>query len=341
MKILEEVKKCEQENCSYKNIGFMHWNIKNNEDAAKFLELSLEIDANNLISEAEILTKLYVIYNKISEWPWTSEDEQHTLSRMISLCHKLIEKEDEVIFYNWNTIMAMIRVINKVDENINVDFLEERMFSIMSTPNTEFQLKPKDALEIVKVVEQANNYTKTVLWGSLLLCPFENYNNFSVEEKVNVLRIYLSTSKARIKLWHFSEGLDGMEHVYKTIEQSLELQNHRGTHKMNSTVCFCLIVRLKYVIPCYRDYLKRTGTSTIRNLPMNLAYIVFVVPFEFNSKIESNNGAEVKPLMPSTAVTSTDSKMFGVPIVEDIVFTVVNDLKHTVQSAWQLYFDLL
>ncbi len=343
VKIIEEVKNCEQENCSYKNIGFMHWNIKNNEDAAKFLELSLEHDANNPISEAEILTKLFVIYKKIREWPWTSEDEQHTLSRMKSLCHKLMEMEDEVIFYNWNTIMTMMTVVNKIDKHFKVDFLEERMFSIMSTPNTEFQLKPKDALEIVKVVEQTNNCTKTLLWGSLLLQPFENYNNFSVEEKVNVLRIYLSTSKAKIKSRHFSEGLDGMEHVYKTIEQSLELQNHRDTYEMNSTACFYLIVRLKYVIPCYQDYLKKTAaavtvliSSSIHNLPMNLAYIVFVVPLEFSSNIKaSNNGAVVKmrePVRPSTDVAPTDSNMFGIQIVEDFVFTVV-------QSPWYNYIS--
>ena len=347
VKIIEEVKNCEQENCSYKNIGFMYWNLKNSEDAAKFLELSLEHDANNPISEAEILTKLFVIYNKIREWPWTSEDKQHTLSRMISLCHKLMEMEDEVIFYNWNTIVKMMTVVNKVDENANINFLEERMFSIVSTPNTEFQLKPKDALEIVKVVEQTNNYSKTVLWGSLLLQPFKNYNNFSVEEKVNVLRIYLSTSKAKIKSWHFSEGFDGMEHVYKTIEQSIELQNHRDTYEMNSTACFYLIVRLKYVIPCYRDYLKKTAaavtvliSSSIHNLPMNLAYIVFVGPLEFNSDIEaSNNGAVVKmrePVRPSTDVAPTDSNMFGIQIVEDFVFTV-ND--YMVQSAWYNYIS--
>ncbi len=346
LKLMEDLKKCEQEKCSYKEIGYMYWSISNFENAAKFLELSLEYDANNLISEAQILIKLFLIYNKIREWPWTSEDEQRTLSRMISLCHKLTEKNDKVIFYNWKTILTMITLVNKVS-GINVDSLEEKMFTIISTPNTEFQLKPKDALEVIEVVEQANNYTKTVLWGSLLLQPFENYNNFSVEEKVNVLRIYLSTSKAKIKLWHFTEGLNGMEHVYKMIEQSLELQDHDDTNEMNRTVCFYLIVRLKYVIPCYRGNLKKTTSGIFRlisssmlNLPTNLAYIVFVVPFEFSTKIESsNNGAEVKPLRPSTAVTSTDSKMFGVQIVEDIVFTVVNDFKYMVQSAWYNYIS--
>ncbi len=346
LKIMEDVKQCaERENCSYKEIGTMYWNVNNNEKAITFLELSLEYDANNPISEAEILIKLFLIYNKIRDWPWKSEDEQHTLNRIISLCHKLMEKEDRIIFYNWNTIMLMITVVNKFDKNANVDFLEEKMFSIMSTQNTEFQLKPKDALEVFKVVVQPNNYTKTVLWGSLLLQPFESYNNFSVEEKLNVLQIYLSTSKARIKLWHFSEGLDGMDHAYKTIEKSLKLQDHDDAQEIHNTACFYLIVRLKYVIPCYRDYLKKTTTvvlmffsSLIYKLPTKIAHIVFVVPFEFSSEIEANkNGAEEKvqePLRPSTAVTLTELRLFGVQIVEDIVFTVGNDFWYMVQSTW-------
>ncbi len=339
LKIIEGVNQCQRENCSYREIGYMYYNIENYVEAAKFFELSLENDVNNLMSEADILLELLAIYKGLGKWLWSSKEEVDTLSRMTSVCHKFMKKDDKLIFYNWKMIIKLITAMNE-----NVDFLEERLFSIVSTPNTEFQLKPKDALEIVKVVEQTNNYTKTLLWGSLLLQPFENYNNFSVEEKVNVLRIYLSTSKAKIKSWHFSEGLNGMEHVYTTIEQSLELQNHHGTYEMNSTACFYLIIRLKYVIPCYRDYLNDNIAAfsmsiftSIVSFPMNLVYIVFVVPFEF-SKIEaSNNGAEVKvrePRRPSTAVTPTGSKTFKVQIVEDIVFTVVTDLKYMVRSIW-------
>ena len=348
LKILEDAKRCKQEKCSYQEIGYMYYNIDNYVKAAMFFELSLKNDGNNLMSEQSILLTLLKIYRK---WLGISKEEEDTLNRLTSVCHKLMKEQDDLIFYNWKNIIATITTVNE-----NVDFLEERLFTIMSTPNTEFQLKPKDALEVVQVFEQANNYTKTVLWGSLLLQPFEDYNDLSVEENINVLRIYELTSKAKINLKNFSEGLDGMEHVYKTIEQSLELQNHNDTHAINSRVCFYLIVRLKYVIPCYRDYLKDTTagiitlfSSSIYNLPMNLAYIVFVVPFEFRSKIKfNNNGEEVKSLRPSTAVVPTYSKMFGVDvqeyknmfgiqIVEDIVFTVVTDLKYMVQSAWTIY----
>ncbi len=331
LKLIDDVQKCKRENCSYKEIGEMYYNIDNYAEAAKFFELSLENDDNDLISEAIILSRLLTIYKSLQgQWLWISKEEQHTLSRMASVCHKLMKEEDKVIFRNWITIITIITAVNE-----NVDFLEERLFTVMSTPNKEFQLKPQDALVVVKVIEQSKNDTKTVLWGSFLLQPFVNYNNFSGEEKVDVLQIYLSTSIARIKLLQFSEGLDGIEHVYKTIEQSLELQDYHGIHEIYSTVCFYLIVRLKYVMPCYRDYLT---AGALYNIPTNIVYIVFVVPFEFSSEIEANkNDVKLKgeePRRPSTAIEPTDSKMFGFQIVEDIVLSAGNDFEYMVQSTW-------
>ncbi len=338
LKILEEVNKCKKDNyCSYRQIGFVHYDIGNFDKAAHFFELSLEHDVNNLISETEILLQLFSSYIKLREWPWpSSEKEHHTLERIKLVCHKLKEEKDQVIFYNWNLIMKAITLVNN-----NVDFLERKLFSIMSTPNIQFQLKPKDALEILIVVEEINNYTKTIQWGSLLYKPFENY---TLDETVITLQIHLSISKAHIGLWHIFKGLYGMEYIYKTIDESQDLQSHNSIHNVKNEVCFYLIIRLMYVIPCYKHLFKKNVAIFTYSFSVKLVFVTFVLPVEFYGEVNDiAPKVELKKSTRSTAVTSENSDIILFRVlkqtVEPLVLTLRDQVMFIVENVWHNYIS--
>ena len=76
LRIIEDVKKCEKENCTYREIGYMHRTTYNYVEAAKFFELSLEYKSNNLVIAATILIELSSIYKRMRTWPWINEKEK-------------------------------------------------------------------------------------------------------------------------------------------------------------------------------------------------------------------------------------------------------------------------
>ena len=337
LKIIEDVQKCNAENCTYKEIGYMYINAGSNVKAAKFLELSLENDHNNIISKASILVDLSSVYKKLRDWPWTSQKEIDTANRLFDTSNDLIKMEDQVLFYNWRTIVKVITGINQLGMNAN--FLEERLFSIMSTPSEDFQLQPKDALQLLYMVEQNNNYSKTILCGTLLLAPFENYYNFSTDEKLNVLKMHVATATAKLHLYYLSDGMNELENVFEILVHDQELQNHTDSAQIYKQVCYGLILRVRYLLPCYQEStvaaIRNTFMDLLVTLPKKLIYIIFVIiiPFEKEPYQKPTESHTVPTRHDSSkAVATTNSQMYE--LMETIVTSVGTDISHTFKSFY-------
>ncbi len=329
--------KCDEDNCTYREIGYIYIYTNNYVQAAKFFELSLQYESNNnnLIITAEILVKLSSIYKVIRTWPWRSEKEENVISLLITTCKKMIEKEDQAIFYHWQIIMEVITVINKAGKNSN--FLEERLFSVISKSSTELQLQPKDAVKLLDAVKQYRNHTKTVLWGSILLKPFENYTKVSAEEMLNVLEIRMSVSFARLSLWEISKGLDGLEHIFNTIQESEVLKNHAEVVDINKKICLRLIIHPKYIYPCYRASFKELIFSILDKIlytiPKKLGYIIFIVPLDLYAETKAQEES-VQTQKKSKALTTSNSLEFGVQIVKDLVSTTGTNTYSILKCTW-------
>ena len=339
LKIIEDARKCEKENCTYREIGYMYIHINDYKEAAKFLELSLKNENNNLITKAKTLIKLSSLYKRMKSWPWhTSEKEETTISLLIDTCREITKMEDQIIFYHWETIMNAVTTVDQAGRNAG-NFLEERLFSVISKPTTEFQLQPKDAVFMLYTVTQYSNHTKTILWGSILLKPFKNYSKLSPEELLNVLKMNTSVSFAKLNLWEISKGLDGLEHVFNTIQGSKVLKNHAEVADINVQICLHLIIRLKYIYPCYRVGFKEliyNILDTILTISRKVGYIIFVTPLDFYAETKAHPIQEesVQTQQTSKALATSNSHEFGVEIVKDFVSFTGTNTYSTLESIW-------
>ncbi len=151
--------------------------------------------------------------------------------------------------------------------------------------------------ELVNLVKQADNFTKTIQWGLLLVKPFENYDNFTVEEQIVILQIRLAISLAKFRLYNFSEALNEMESILDAVSGSPAIQNEEIIAHINDTICsYMLIWPGKYMYICHC----KTSWAVIKllidvtmDLPPKCVYATFVIPFDLyppNSKGTYYNG---------------------------------------------------
>ena len=282
--ILDDAENCTTEECTYQHIGYVFLNVGYYEDAGKYLKRSLEIDSLNLFQIIDIHVKLATIDDKLNS------NNLFDVDMLIDACHQVADKcNDEEFFYFWRNIIIGITVVNKAGRNVT--FLEDKLFSIVSTSKQEFQLHPKEAFELVNLVKQADNFTKTIQWGLLLVKPFENYDNFTVEEQIVILQIRLAISLAKFRLYNFSEALNEMESILDAVSGSPAIQNEEVIAHINDTICsYMLIWPGKYMYICHR----KTSWAVIKllidvtmDLPKKCVYVTFVIPFDLyppNSK---------------------------------------------------------
>ena len=337
LRIIKDARECESANCTYREIGLMHYNGGNFDEALKFLDLSLDNEDNSPLLKMMILVEVSSILKL------TNNYSQFNLSQLIDICHEVVSLEDQVLFNNWKLIVKAITIVNKAGRN--VFFLEEKLFHIISTFTTEFQLQPKDALDFLRLIEKNNNHTKTVMWGSLLLKPFKNYSNFSKEEQINVLNIRLVTSLTYFKTFHFLKALDGMEQIYTTIANvNSRDMNLEGVH---DTTCFYLIPRIKYLYPCYQSKLWPMANWLYRvylfEFPIKIAYLTFIIPFNLQTtrgKENMNNNKQLSHSR-SRAVSVGDSTSYPIQIVNDVIVTAGTELKHIVMSVYTILWPYL
>ena len=327
LRIIEDMKKCEKDKCTYKEIGIIYMTTNNYVKAAKFLELSLEHESNNLVQTSTILINLSSIYKLTKTWPWPSEKEEKIISQLITTCK---EMTDETILNNWKMIITVITVLNEASYSGN--FLEERLFLVMSNSSTKIQLEPKDAVELLSAVKKhkSNNDTKIVLLGSILLTPFENYNNLSAEGLLNVLEITMDVSFARLNLWEISKFLDGLEHVFITIQESEVLKNRPETIDIKETICFSLIIRWNYIYPCYMptmpsfEKLLAIQFKTVLTLQI-FGYLVVVIKFDFYTETKPHpmQKESMQTQQKSKALTTPNYLEFEVQTVKDLIVSTI------------------
>ena len=339
LKIIKDAQKCNVDSCTYREVGYMYLAVGNNEEAARFLELSLENDDNNLVSKASILVNLLSLYRMERSWPWISLKERSTANQLFDISNEILKMEDQVLFHNWKEIVRVIVSLNRVGKNTN--FLEERLFSTMSTPSKQFQLQPKEAVHLLGIVEQSSNYSKTILWGTLLLHPFENYHNFSTEEKLNVLKMQVATATAKLQLSYFSsEGLNELEYVFEILVHDQELRNHPDSAQIYESVCYSLVIRVKYILPCYQETIIAATKNALAKLfitiPTKLAYITFVIPLGFieEQPYHMPEGRDPVPTKydSSKAIATTSSQTYE--LIETTVSSIVTDVGRVFQSFY-------
>ena len=233
--ILDDAENCTTEECTYQHIGYVFLNVGYYEDAGKYLKRSLEIDSLNLFQIIDIHVKLVTIDDKLNS------NNLFDVDMLIDACHQVADKcNDEEFFYFWRNIIIGITVVNKAGRNVT--FLEDKLFSIVSTSKQEFQLHPKEAFELVNLVKQADNFTKTIQWGLLLIKPFENYDNFTVEDQIVILQIRLAISLAKFRLYNFSKALNEMESILDAVSGSPAIQNEEIIAHINDTICSYMLI---------------------------------------------------------------------------------------------------
>ena len=350
LKIIEDVKKCEQRDyCTYREIGYMHKSIGNYIEALKFLKLSLDYDNNNFLIKMKTLVDIHNIVNQ--ERLFHIFPDQQVITQLIDVCHEvkdMIAMQAHLIS-NWKDIISAITVVNLAGGN--VDFLEEQLFSTISTLATEFQLQPKEALEFLLQVKGNGNNTKTVQWGSLLLKPFENYNNFSVPEQFAVLLIRFVISQAKLDSFQFNEALNEIEQIYDDLialpdDQGLE----EGIDSLQNTICFYLILRLKFIYPCYHKKILPIVSSQLKvhfiDFPLKAAYFTVVVPFPLHYKARSswNNYMHVFNMSESLQtkdLNAIDSTPFPVQLFNAVVTVVGAEMEYIAQSILWSGYDMV
>ena len=294
LRIIKGAKDCEGKRCLYNEIAFMYWDARNYEDAAEFFELSLQHDPNNEFSKADTLMKLIASYKLGNEWrSWEKKKEEGAIDRLMDVCKQISNMEDDqAIVNNWEVIVQIVTVLK--EGGIDVEFIKDRIFSAMSAPEIPFQLQPRNALKVIDIVQK--NDSRTVEWGLILLKSLENYENFSTIEQHDILNIRLKVSRALLSTNH-TEGIEGIENVYRRIIESDETQKHSLTDLRRHT-CSSLILASKslgiiytYIYPCYKDsvltliefvptlYLYKFPTK----FPRHLAYAIFAIPLDRNT----------------------------------------------------------
>ncbi len=293
---------CEEGQCLYKDVAYIYWDVRNYAEAANFFELSFEHDLNNDFSKAGILVKLASSYKFIegNNW-WFKTNEQGAIDRLKAAYIQIVKMEDDTVFINnWEAIIESITLLQK--GGIDAEFIKDRVFSVISAPESKLQLQPKDVLKCLEIVKE--NKSQTVEWGSILMKPFENYDNFSSSAERDILSIRLKMSVALLSI-NRTEGIQGIENVYKQI---LDMYNDEA-HKeklinLHSQTCSSLILSTKslqiiskYIYPCYKD----SVVTIIRFLrtvyfykfptifPKHLVYAIFVIPL---GRYTSSNARE-------------------------------------------------
>ncbi len=324
--ILDDVENCTTEECTYQHIGYIFWNVGDYEKAGKYFNRSLEIESLNIFQTIDILVKLPLIDEKLKS------ENLFDVDVLIDACHQVADKcNDEEFLYFWRTIIKCITVVNKAGKNVT--FLEDKLFSIVSTSKQKFQLHPKEAFEFVDLVKQANNFTKTIQWGSLIVKPFQNYDNFTAEEQMVILQIRLALSLAKFRLYHFSEALHEMESILDAVSGSPAIQNEQIIGHINDTICsYMLLWPGKYHYFCYRKSLwagiKLLIKNAIVDLPQKCVYAAFVIPFHLYPS--NSNGAYYNGVRQSKTNALSERKYSEFDVVLDIITA---NSKEIIQSA--------
>ena len=323
-KILDDVRSCEK--CTYNEIGFLHLNSNNEEESAKYFELSLEHDDNPTTSKANTLVHLFRFYRK--SWSWNTDKVELTLNRLVNEYHSMMELPGQILVYNRKVVTETIHVLRQGGKKEEANLLENRLFETISmvSDDMDFQVRPKDALQFLEAAEESENHTKTILWGTLLLKPFENYDNFSLDDKKSILNIHMSVSIAKLHSGQFFSGLDDMEYSYTNF--ILQQENNELFTKERKTACFYLIPRFKYVYQCY---IITSFKADFKILEI-VSNLFLPVPFITCTKKSRERPAQTLSKLKDVATTSSEAQL-----VEDVLMTVglnTGRITNMVEAVW-------
>lgn len=267
--ILDDIKNCNEDNCTYLQIGYIFWNVH--------FERSLQNDFLSPLQIIDILIKLPKIDENLMDMKYFDVDT------LIDACYQVTNSpyysDADILFFYWRTMIKAIDVVNKAERNVT--FLEDKLFTIFSTIDKKLQLNPKEALELTDLMLCAHhtnlNFTKIIQWGTLLLKPFENYDNLTVEEQVDILEIRLTVSLCKFRIYNVTEALDEMEIIFEIISRNPDIRGHQNITYVYQEVCVHLILRYgKYLYTCYKE--------SVWSKLKQLLHLFFVFPFDTNPK---------------------------------------------------------
>ena len=273
--------------CSFQEIGKLHYTIGSYEQSARYLELAYQHEEHSLTTMQKfgLLVGLAIVnmdLNQVSKVE-TYSQEIHTMLQDDLLTASEIYKHRSTI----TTVIQHLQRVNLRDIGNDLEAkLIEVILDIESHANSTIcsQQNDHETLKVLEHYYEQKKYNKTIQLGKNFLKKLQTCRS-NVVFLTPKIRAELLVAKAIFQSESFSKGLDKLERLLSDV---LPLQSHYK--KEFSEICSLLIFRLSHIETCYPQVY-----SVPRFIAFATVYLVFAIPLQHPSYDQGHNNFPSPP----------------------------------------------
>ncbi len=264
---------CINNQCSFQEIGQLHYSVGFYEQSARYLELAYQHEEDSLTTMQKFyllvdLARVNMHLNEISK-----------VERYSREIHSILQDDlltASEMYKHRSRLTTTIQSLQRVNPHIGIDLeakLIEAVMDIESHANST-KCSQKNDHETLKVLEhyyEQKKYKKTIQLGKIVLKKLITCSEYlHVIHLTPKIRAKLLVAKAIFQTEGFSKGLDEMEQLLPDV-----LPLRFNYKKEFSEICSFLILRLSHIETCYPQVY-----SIPRYIAIVVVYTVFVIPLQ-------------------------------------------------------------